>query len=590
MPRFVTITNLLFGFFLVITGTIRANAAPSALDISTLNHQTLRAPVEYRVSDTDATLRDIRTQSFTPLTDDQINRGISTEPYWLRVRLTNSNPETAKHWVLHHETSYLDNLQAYLSDNGDPIQEIRLSDRKPFNERPVTYRKLAIRHVTPASGYTDLYLRLQHDVPDSITLNMHLWDRQVFQDEIYTENLLLGAYFGSMLIFMIIALFCASFLRQALYVHYALFLVFSMLLWGSLNGLTFQYLWPNSPLIYNNGFHVIYLLVAIFALQFSRRFLKIPTLFPRLNKLLYMLQAVMVAGIAMRLFGLYVPVLALSYGSLCLLGLLPILGLMAWRKGVIYARWYAAAWLVYAVGLTLSVVSAFSNLLSWGMEPLLYTQMASLVEALFLLVALGDRLMSWERDRKHALQIANYDPLTGLGNRRRLEQAFNAFSERFEIDQSPVFIAIMDLDDFKQINDSYGHDAGDEVLRDVAQLLKRHTRTEDVCIRYGGEEFAMLLQAPSLEDALQITERIRSEFAEKPTRYRAITLQHTLSAGLTTVLSKTIQLTADEMVRRADEALYQAKHHGKNRTTVFQRDLSENTLKHDIHDVVETSH
>lgn len=561
-----------------------SSAAAPVLEIADLKHRLLRAPVEFRVgggrdgedsggdrsevSGAEESPDSVRGLPFSALNADQVNRGVSDEAYWLRVRLRNSAAEE-RTWVLHHETSYLDHMVVYAADNGGPMRRTALSDRRPFEQRPLIYRKLAYQHTTPARGHTDLYVRLQHDTADSITLNLHLWESAAFMEAAQREYLLLGGYYGVLSIFIVIALMCAVFLRQLLYLHYALFLAFSILLWGSLNGLTFQYLWPESPAVFNSGFHVWFLLVTIFALQFSRAFLRIRELFPRLGHAITVAQAIMCVGIGLRLAGWYHPVLVLSYAGLGLLTLLPVLGWMAWHKGLHYARWYALAWLLYALGLGMSVLSAFTSLFSWGMEPLLYTQLGSLVEALFLLLALGDRLMGWERDRKQALKIAHHDALTGLGNRRRLTQAYREFLERFERDREPVFLLLIDLDGFKQINDTCGHDAGDQVLRDVARLLERHTRSSDVCIRFGGEEFAILLQAPGVDWARGVAERIRAEFAAAPTVYCDREIPHTLSAGLTLVLGEGVWVSAKEMIVQADAALYQAKAGGKDCVTVF---------------------
>lgn len=137
-----------------------------------------------------------------------------------------------------------------------------------------------------------------------------------------------------------------------------------------------------------------------------------------------------------------------------------------------------------------------------------------------------------------------------------------------------MFVAMIDLDRFKEINDTHGHDAGDLVLQDLARLLLRHTRSDDVCVRYGGEEFAVLFRAPSLADAHHVVERIRLEFAANPTRYAEHAIEHTFSAGLVQLDESGSELGLEEMVARADAALYSAKADGRNKTLL----ASANTL------------
>lgn len=542
------------------------------VSIDTLSHLLLRAPAEVLITDTHATLNSVKSGPFQPLTGAHVNQGISDLAFWMRVRLSNETNPHDRAWVLHHETSYLDNLTIYHADNGEAFNRVALSDRRPFHERPVNYRKLAFAHRTPAGGYTDLYLRIGYEKTDAVSLNLHIWDEILFQESVRHESVLQGIYFGMMLILILIALVCAILLRQIVHLHYALFLAFSSLTWAALSGFSFEYLWPNSVYLHNEGFHLLFLMLSISALQFSKSFLVTQQTLPTMHRLISALQIVMVAGILFRLAGFYESVLWLSYASVSMLILLPVLGLLAYSRGLRYARWYVIAWLVYSGGLIVSVLSAATGVFQWGMSPLAFAQMGSLLEAMMLLMALGERLVDWDRDRKRALAMAHQDALTGLGNRRAMTHALDMFRDRFARDGLPVFAIMIDLDHFKRINDRYGHDAGDQVLVEMARLLQNQTRPDDVCIRYGGEEFAVLLQTPSPATALHLAERIRQQFQDTPTLYRGAHIQHTLSAGLTEVLSRNQQaLSANEMIIQADTALYQAKRTGRNRTTLFQR-------------------
>lgn len=537
--------------------------------IDELESQTLRAPVEFQVSPdagaADIAPRDLPAEAFRPLMNRDVNRGITGADHWLRVRLSNASGDAAQSWVLHHETSYLDHLTVYYADDGEPLKRAALSDREPFHARPFNHRTLAFAHDTPAGGHTDLYLQLGFDKADSLTLNLQLTRTDLFHDATRVQSLIFGAFYGVMSAFVLIAILFAVILRRSVYLLYAAFLVVSMVMWALLNGLAYQYLWPGSTYLHNEGFHIVYLLVAITALQFSRRFLKTQEFFPRIDCGLRIAQWIFAAGILLRLAGVHMPVLMLSFIALTLLVLLSVLGLMAYRRGMRYARWYSIAWLVYGVGLGFSVLSAGTSLLEWGMTPLIFAQAGSAVEAAFLLVALGERLLDWDHARRRALRIAHQDPLTGLGNRRALDVAFDALEERASARGMPVFLAFIDLDHFKIINDRYGHEAGDAVLRHFARLLRSVCRPDDVLIRYGGEEFAIFIQAPYPEDAEEVLERIRIEFAREPTTFQGVELTHTLTAGIALALSPDTALDRADAIRRADTALYEGKRQGRNR-------------------------
>ncbi len=553
----------------LLAPTVAAPANEVAIEIGSLHDQLVRAPAMFQRAPTDRTLAQLSPDAYQPLTDDDVNQGISDQAFWIRLRLRNSSDRPVR-WVLSHETTYLDRLTVHWSDNGGPRQVRALTDRAVFANRSEAYRTLAFAHATPATGYTDLILRLSNDKPDSVSLNLHLAEASVFAAQSRQTYAVYGLYYGALLVLVFVSLAAAWMLRQWVYFHYALFLVASGLMWALLNGLAYQYLWPQAVFWHNEGFHILYLLMAAAAFQFSRSFLFTRQGFPWIDRLIRVGQAVMLAGVVLRFAGVYLPVLVLSYVSLVSLVLLAPLGFMAYRRGQVYARWYALAWVIYGVGLTLSVISASTRWLPWGMESLAFAQAAGVLEALLLLVALGERLSGWDRDRRLALRLAQQDPLTGLTNRRGLVPAYEAFRERYAQTQVPVYLILIDLDYFKNVNDTYGHEAGDRVLVALASLMSRVSRPADVCIRYGGEEFVILLQAPSEDVALDIAERMRQDFAGQPTGHGGCTIQHTLTAGLSPVFSANGQLSLKQALQQADQALYQAKRAGRNQCRAYR--------------------
>lgn len=158
-------------------------------------------------------------------------------------------------------------------------------------------------------------------------------------------------------------------------------------------------------------------------------------------------------------------------------------------------------------------------------------------------------------------EIAVRDSLTGLYNRRhfieRLEEAI-AIAER---SQEPFYLALIDLDHFKQVNDLHGHQVGDEILIRFSALARQALRRSDVIARYGGEEFIVLFPEGSGDDIAEVLERLRETFATMPHDDLVSDLRVTLSAGLAGWRPED---DADSLTRRADDALYAAKHQGRN--------------------------
>lgn len=167
------------------------------------------------------------------------------------------------------------------------------------------------------------------------------------------------------------------------------------------------------------------------------------------------------------------------------------------------------------------------------------------------------------RLNEQLIEQATIDELTGLPNRRSFTERFKEEIERSVRIGHPLSLIILDVDDFKKINDTRGHQAGDEVLRGIGELFERATRSEiDFSARWGGEEFAVLLPETELKDAIEVAERI-CELAPKVT---ASTISCSVSVGVASMYDHAEN--GDELLRAADDAMYRAKRNGKNRVEI----------------------
>ncbi|MEE2525132.1 PleD family two-component system response regulator [Hyphobacterium sp. HN65] len=163
-----------------------------------------------------------------------------------------------------------------------------------------------------------------------------------------------------------------------------------------------------------------------------------------------------------------------------------------------------------------------------------------------------------------SLEMAVIDPLTGLNNRRYLSSRLQQASELVASGEMAASVVIADLDHFKRVNDTYGHDAGDAVLVEFAERVRKQLRAIDLAARFGGEEFVVLMPEASLADARIGAERLRNAIAEQPFRLPgdAGVLNVTVSIGVAQIAPGE---DGDSVLRRADEALYRAKASGRNR-------------------------
>ncbi|GEM_PF-763261 len=164
-----------------------------------------------------------------------------------------------------------------------------------------------------------------------------------------------------------------------------------------------------------------------------------------------------------------------------------------------------------------------------------------------------------KRQNRDLNDFALKDPLTGLLNRR----ALNEVLEKLEGDNRPFSLLLLDIDRFKSVNDHYGHSAGDEVLRSVARILEDTLGTHDLCGRYGGEEFLVLLPGRNLPETYEMAERIRLAVASQE---NALHIPVTLSIGASICPMQSMRV--DDLFELADRALYRAKEGGRNRVVV----------------------
>jgi diguanylate cyclase (GGDEF)-like protein len=309
------------------------------------------------------------------------------------------------------------------------------------------------------------------------------------------------------------------------------------------------------------------------ACVFSRKFLNTKVNTPILDKFLLLLillaPTLAILGITGQhrlanfighLTGLLGPMAFLVAGSVCL------------YKGIKSARYYVISWFI----LLLSII-----LFSMGgtIIPSTYLTfhavlLGSVLEAILLSFALADRISVFKVEQKKSIhrerrltRISLTDPLTGLYNRRYLmDRLTDEVNKAHRLDLSLCLIMI-DVDNFKNYNDTFGHPEGDKVLIKLAEVIRSSIRDEDGPCRYGGEEFIIVLPHSDTESVFYVAERIRRLFSDEPFRpakSRKITV--TISLGLT-------QLRFHEDVKtfmvRVDDALYQAKAERKNRVKVL---------------------
>lgn len=228
----------------------------------------------------------------------------------------------------------------------------------------------------------------------------------------------------------------------------------------------------------------------------------------------------------------------------------------------------------FALNGVLQILQAIIVLVRGGGETLLspstFTQVALMTAiAMSMLSTMAYVAIIMEYLKKDLKRQAERDPLTGAYNRRAFHTLAKHVFARGRREGDAISLVILDLDHFKSVNDSHGHAVGDKVLKRVVAIVHAVLREEDVLVRLGGEEFAIMLPAASQSEALHIAERIRHAIEAESFTADTEMVKVTTSLGVTSLASMGANDVIDDLIKLADTALYQAKVAGRNRVCVF---------------------
>ncbi|MFC7061698.1 diguanylate cyclase [Halobacillus seohaensis] len=225
---------------------------------------------------------------------------------------------------------------------------------------------------------------------------------------------------------------------------------------------------------------------------------------------------------------------------------------------------------IITVVVTLNLVNAFV-IATLGVIPIVEYLILIMPTALPLSIVLSLLLVWMVKDlaeefslKRDLTEKASRDPLTKLYNRR----AFMRYLEDYttcDVVSSPLGLSLIDIDYFKEVNDTHGHVTGDLVLQKMSQLFTENLRTIDVIARYGGEEFIVLLPNCSKQDGEKAMERVREAIEKETFQVNGLDIETTISIGVAT----TTDVELDDLILAADEALYEAKHKGRNRVECY---------------------
>ncbi|MGV7207621.1 diguanylate cyclase [Oxalobacteraceae bacterium A2-2] len=543
------------------------------------------------------TLEQVRQAAFRPAGqgDDALSFGYTSSAYWLRLELGNHG-EQALARVLEISNARLSSIRLYVQGPDGTHALPETGSAQPYATRPSRNRYFAFPlQLAPHADYV-IYIRVASSGAKLIPAK--LWTPAAYQDYAAKDYLLQGAYFGGAAAMVLFNLVLFVTLRDRLYLLYIGFALFASLALAGQNGLAHEWLWPGLGGAWPNlSASLCFSLSAAFFVAFMRAMLATRRLIPRLDKLLLLLLAVFIATpVFMLFFYRYMAGPVTTFWAAASPTVL-VICLVCVYKRQRSAYYFAAAFITLFIGNTTSSLAALGvmphNMLSnYG------TQLGSACEMMMLAFALADRVHVMRREKEQAhtallaalqsserqleervarrteeLHAANEklaalsmtDGLTGIANRRCFDEILATEWTRASRLGHALAVGLIDVDHFKQYNDHFGHQQGDECLRSVARALESQVqRAGDLVARYGGEEFAFIVPATDEAQALAVAERIRKAIAQLRMPHPQTAAGYvTASVGVAAAMAGTG--SRDQLLRTADQALYRAKRAGRNR-------------------------
>lgn len=553
--------------------------------------------------DESMTIEDITKTDFSQKIPKQFALGYRQGAAWFKITIEDQSLNDQL--VLYFTEPFWTTLDLYVFEEGQWIN-YKNGLNSSLNNREIQDANPAFPIEVSAERTATYYIR-------GTTVSSHIGEFQLFtQKEFYRPSRIdvadaFNIYSGILFFTMLLTSLLYFIMRERLYLYYAAY-VLSFLVWISTQSGAYLYIGIPG---WTNALHAIGTLVVFFLILFSRELLELKKHVPLIDRLFRIFAAIILAGgLGITLAVPHISLLFNIISSLFFM-LLLVTAVKAWIHNYVpAASYYLIALIIYMP--TMALMTLTYNGFIPNVDISRYAFMlGSLVEILFfslILVnkfletknqklAILDELVNEKETHSHYLERevekrtselnevnkkllqqtreleeaknqlsieATTDPLSTLSNRRYfLNTAIPCFNRAKESKQ-PLSLLMIDIDRFKGINDNFGHDAGDKAIVACAEILKTYKRDTDIVSRYGGEEFVILMPQSTLEDALLTAENIRKEIDKQPIfSFDGKNIFLTVSVGVTQI-NPEYDNSIDDMLKRADDALYTAKRSGRN--------------------------
>ena len=494
-----------------------------------------------------------------PLHKKVLNIGLTKDSIWLRFSLENRR-DSPREFFVSFEYPVVNAVTFYSKKRGGGFQESRMGSIIPASERVVTDRHFLFPLSLESGETVTVYMRIRST--SGMTIPVRILSEQALSKKGIRDYTIYGALFGFLALILVYFITAGSLIRKGIGLWLALYSTFFGLHAAMRAGFIRLYM-PDEFLAFNTLLQVLFIGGLYFTgAKFFRLFLSLKDHAGLFDKIMAGFQYLSILFVAL----VFSPNPLLTVVSLMLFVVNPVfsicLSFYFWHKGTANAGYFAIGWFTaHAV----SVYDFFriNGIISYPF----YNEWLIPLSLFFTLAFLSIALI---RQNAAYHLMAGTDPLTNLANRRKFDETLHAEWNRCLRYNRPLSLILADVDRFKKYNDTFGHKAGDQLLCRIAEVLKSYARRPgELAVRYGGEEFILIL--PNVDDthAFHIAEAIRKAvgaFFQDDGDQQA-NRRVTISIGLSTKMPQK-EDNPEKLVLEADRALYEAKRAGRNRTVV----------------------
>ena len=501
----------------------------------------------------------VKEKKFTQSDSDVLNFGIGSAPVWMYVEVSNPGKEAVLR-RLSIETSWLDKLSVYFVHDDELIKQRQAGDEFVFSERESENVFFTFdENFNP--GITQIFIRAETD--DPLVLPVYLSSQESFAVRYSRIDISYGFLYGAILSLLLYNFLLFVRLKTTHHLYFSLYLLAFIVMNMSYSGHAYQWLWPESVIWQQWSNPLLMMLFMLTGLLFATQFLNTKILLPKTHKIIiYASATFLILQIAAFITGQITFALLLSFSSVFIFAVVMVmLGAVAFYRGNGSAKYFLIASVSHVVASSITAMAV------WGIIPhsdLAYraVEIGMVVDATLLAMALADQFRISQQARIDAERLARIDPLTGLNNRRAFYEYLIPIWSIAERKNYPMSVIMIDIDHFKQVNDCYGHDMGDQVLIKISQILEHGARSGDILARWGGEEFILFLPDTDMNEAVTIANRLRELISKTPINDSDDPLHLTASIGVS--YNDTTGLTLNDLIKVADTCLYRAKSKGRD--------------------------